>query len=164
MPFYSPCNNPPHIQLSNPMHLPLAAFLPIAVDGIVSSPVVLLLDIMQCLQYLANRKPQHMSRTKELFQNTNVHLIGSYDFVDREEFVTKKSEWKAELQELGKVVSTQPHVPFSVFVLGCIHKFTHLFRTTPRVDHLFQTLEEVILHDSVHPSLDRKSTTNFTRA
>ena len=99
-------------------------------------------------------KERNLKQVKQLFQGTGVvitpegkrHLgsaIGSHSFV--ESYVEGKvSEWKRELEHLSEIAMTQPQAAYATLTHGLVSKWTYLARTTPNIDALLKSREEVI--------------------
>ena len=100
-------------------------------------------------------KKDHSDAAKEIFSNTGISidlngrrvllgsLIGSPEFIHN--FVTNSiSDWVAQLETLAVIAIPHPQAAFSAFVHGFSSKWTHLSRTCPGIDDLFQPLEDAI--------------------
>ena len=107
-------------------------------------------------------KPEYHERASKIFENTNIKIsiegerhmgavIGSKTF--KEIYVSQKiSKWIEDVEELAKVAKDEPQAAYSCFTKAICHRWTHVQRTIPDIDHLFEPLEQAI-KDKLIPAL-----------
>ena len=101
-------------------------------------------------------KSEHLRNAEAQFQGTGMQIttqgqrhlgapLGSKSFVEK--FVhAKVSVWVSEIKSLSEIASSQPQAAYAALTHGLMSRWTHLMRTVPGIDNLFQPLEDEIRH------------------
>ena len=111
-------------------------------------------------------KEEKYDEACSMFQDTNIQIttdgqrylggcIGSASFTESYT-KTKVSNWEKELIRLCDIAISQPHAAYAAFTHGLVHRWTFLARTIEGIGHLFQPLEDIILHKFI-PALTGRS-------
>ena len=118
-------------------------------------------------------KPDLLDLANEVFSDTEVkitaggekHLgaaIGTTEAKD--EFVSQQVEkWKSEIKELAQVAEIEPHAAYTAFTFGVRHKWNHIMRTVPNIEHLLQPLEDAIRTEFIPALTGRHNPTDLER-
>jgi len=89
-----------------------------------------------------------------VFEGTNVNVtcsgrphlgapLGTQEYASN--FVSEKvDQWAGDLRLLSAIATSQPHAALAAYSYGLYSKWSFLSRTTPQVNNLFETLENII--------------------
>ena len=111
-------------------------------------------------------KEEKYDEACNMFQGTDIQItmegqrylgssLGSASFAESYT-KTKVSNWKNELIRLCDIATSQPYAAYAAFTHGLVHRWTFLARTIEGIAHLFQPLEDIILHKFI-PALTGRS-------
>ncbi|XP_062507224.1 uncharacterized protein LOC134183654, partial [Corticium candelabrum] len=101
-------------------------------------------------------KENLMEEGRKVFCDTSVNItnsgkrhlgaaLGDTSFVN--EYVgCKVQDWVQQIESLSAIACTNPHVAYSAFVQGLVHKWSYLFRTVPDIASVVKPLEDAICH------------------
>ncbi|XP_062521051.1 uncharacterized protein LOC134195988 [Corticium candelabrum] len=99
---------------------------------------------------------------RQAFMGTNVQIttrgkrhlgaaLGNTSFVNQ--YVGEKvQDWIQQIECLSNIAKTQPHVVYSAFTRGLVHRWSYLLQTVPDIASLIKPLEDAIRHKFL-PSL-----------
>ena len=82
----------------------------------------------------------------------------------KEAFVKKKVEqWKAELENLAKVATSQPQSAYSIHMHSLQHKWSYLMRSVGDVSSLLQPMEDLIHHRVIPAIIGKQNMSDAKR-
>ena len=72
-------------------------------------------------------------------------------------------KWRAEIKELAHVAENEPHAAYTAFTFGVRHKWNHIMRTVPNIEHLLEPMEAAIRTEIIPALTGRHNPTDLER-
>ena len=103
-------------------------------------------------------KSNYLTKATEVFTDIEIQItssgkrhlgavIGTTNY--KEEYINEKIiMWLSEIRMLCQIAKSEPQSAYTRFTTGLKHKITYYMRTVPKIGHLLQQLDDLILSDS----------------